>query len=609
MRTLELLAPAGTLEMGKDAIEHGADAVYIGAPQFSARASAGNSLSDIERLTHFAHGFNARVYVALNTLLKDDEIETAVALCYQLYDAGVDALIIQDMGLLECDLPPFSLHASTQVDNRELSKIKFLQDVGFDQVVLARELSLSKIKEICQNSKVKIECFVHGALCVSYSGQCYISEAVTGRSANRGRCAQFCRHKYSLTDNHGQKIAEDAFFLSLKDLDLSGHLTSLVSAGVSSFKIEGRLKDSNYVKNITALYRSLLDDIIVSNSDVTRSSSGRSKVSFLPHSDGTFQRGRTDYFLTSVKARPGLLVTSKSMGEKLGEIVDVGFKKITVKTHKSIHNGDGLCFVDLDNQLHGFRANKVEGNTIFSRESLPISKGDVLYRNRDSLFLQDLSKSFQCRKINIEAKVTGTEDSLVIHLRDEDGITSISTLKVEWQMARRPGGIGEQINKQLLKSGETLFQMTAVAVDISPDLFLPVSVMNSARRYALKNHEKIRISKYQRLKGGRNINSVPWICETIGWKDNVINSLARNFYRRHGVKHFDSEEERLSSMDSQLMVTKYCILNQLGLCSIDRQNKKIGAEPLILKDKSGEYEVHFHCSQCEMTVVRRGKKE
>ena len=372
---LELLSPARNLECGRAAVNHGADAVYIGGPQFGARAAAANPLSDIEQLVQHAHLFKARVYIALNTLFTDSELEKAVKLIHRYYDMGVDALIIQDMGLLECDLPPISLHASTQTDNRTAKKVRFLEDVGFEQVVLARELSLKQIREIRRATTVPLEVFIHGALCVSYSGQCYISERIAGRSANRGECAQFCRHAFTLKDRHGRIVSKDRYLLSLKDLNRSHSLEELIEAGVSSFKIEGRLKDAGYVKNVTAYYRQLLDDILEGQPGLSPSSSGQCVFSFTPDPAKSFNRGRTEYFLKQQRDQAGSIDSPKSLGEKIGPVGGAEKSSFTIQSDTVLANGDGLCYFDSNGILIGLKANRVDGNTVHHRQSFSPKTG------------------------------------------------------------------------------------------------------------------------------------------------------------------------------------------------------------------------------------------
>ncbi len=369
-RAIELLAPAKNRACGIAAIDHGADAVYIGGPKFGARAAAANSLDDIAHLVNYAHRFRAKVYVAVNTLLENDELEQAVALCHRLYGLGVDALIIQDLGLFASELPPIPLHSSTQMNNRTVEKVRFLEQIGFSQVVLARELSLTEIQAIAAATTVPLEIFVHGALCVAYSGQCYISEVMAGRSANRGECAQFCRHMFTLKDGTGKTVAKDRYLLSLKDLNLSCRLADLIDAGVSSLKIEGRLKDENYVKNVTAAYRVALDRILDAREDVVRASSGRCRFAFTPDPERSFSRGQTDHFLVTPRNTVAEIRTPKSIGKRLGRVVAVDVHSFTLDGVEPVHNGDGLCFFHPKTGLIGFKVNRVEGRSISPKDGM-----------------------------------------------------------------------------------------------------------------------------------------------------------------------------------------------------------------------------------------------
>ncbi|MCL1867613.1 MAG: U32 family peptidase, partial [Paludibacter sp.] len=383
MQKIELLSPAKNLECALAAINCGADAVYIGAVAFGARAAAGNSIADIEKLTNYAHKFCAKVYLTLNTILTDNELRDAEKLSWQVYDAGVDALIIQDMGLLMCDLPPLPLHASTQTDNRTLEKVQFLQQNGFSRVVLARELSLRQIADIKKNTNIELEVFVGGALCVSYSGQCYISAAACGRSANCGQCAQYCRLSYDLVDGKGNKILKNKYLLSLKDLDLSQNLPDLIKSGVSSLKIEGRLKSVDYVKNTTAFYRKKLDEIFEKDSNFCAASSGKTRLFFSPDLEKTFRRSATTYFINGRQNSMIQANTPKSTGEYLGKITFVSNNYFQIKTEKKLNNGDGLCFFTQNDELQGFRINKTENNKIFPQQMPDLSVGTQIFRNQD----------------------------------------------------------------------------------------------------------------------------------------------------------------------------------------------------------------------------------
>lgn len=403
-RKIELLAPARNLECGIEAINHGADAVYIGAPKFGARSAAGNSLADIATLVEYAHLFNVRIYVTVNTILKDSELSETEEMIWQLYNAGVDALIVQDMGITQLNLPPIPLHASTQMDNRTVEKVRFLSNAGFRQVVLARELSLDEIRKIHEACPdVALEVFVHGALCVSYSGQCYVSEACFGRSANRGECAQFCRLPFSMVDEDGKVIVRNKHLLSLKDLNQSSILESLLDAGATSLKIEGRLKDVTYVKNVTAAYRQKLDEIFCRRKEYVRSSSGDTVLDFTPQLEKSFNRGFTHYFLHGRTPDIASFNTPKSLGEEMGTMKEQYKKYVTVSGVKPFHNGDGACFIDEQGCLQGFRINKVEGNKLFPAGAIPrIKPKTPIYRNYDQDFEKLLTRKSAERKIGVD---------------------------------------------------------------------------------------------------------------------------------------------------------------------------------------------------------------
>lgn len=608
---LELLAPARDLACGLAAINHGADAVYIGGPRFGARAAAGNSLGDIERLVRHAHLFSARVYITLNTLFSDAELEDAVALAHQLYAVGADALIIQDMGLLECDLPPIPLHASTQTDNRSPEKVRFLEQVGFRQVVLARELGLAEIRQIREATTIPLEFFVHGALCVSFSGQCYISEAVSGRSANRGECAQFCRHRYTVEDDTGKVLARESHLLSLKDLDLSVHLAELIAAGISSFKIEGRLKGSSYVKNVTAYYRQLLDRLLASDAALRRASSGECRFGFTPDPAKSFNRGRTDYFLKSRRNTPGQPGTSKSLGELLGEVTKSARDHFTIATTASLHNGDGLCYFDQQGELVGVKANRVDGNIVFHRERRSPSVGSIMYRNLDVAFDRQLEASDSCRALRVSIVVEETADGLACTIEDEDGICSRQELVLVKETARKPGTGAPLVERQMQKSGKVPVRVTAVRAAISQTLFVRVAEVNELRRLAFEAHLQTRRAHYRREQAEIAASDTPWLSTRVTVLDNITNNRARQFYRRHGVEEFVLPEGGVAGEpELALMTSRYCVRNQLGLCPWQGKTPKAAAPPLFIRDNTGEYRLEFSCSSCEMVVRRSsGRKK
>ncbi|HBG19419.1 MAG TPA: collagenase-like protease [Desulfobulbaceae bacterium] len=609
IRKIELLAPAKDLGCGLAAIQHGADAVYIGGPQFGARAAAANSLQDLEKLVTAAHQFRVKVYVAMNTVFDDRELDQAVNLAWQLYGIGIDALIIQDMGLLECDLPPIPLHASTQVNNRTPPKVAFLEKVGFQQVVLARELSLAEIREIRATTSVSLEFFVHGALCVSYSGQCYISEVMAGRSANRGECAQFCRHRYTLRDDHGTVLARDRYLLSLKDLDLSASLSDLIAAGIDSFKIEGRLKDQNYVKNVTAYYRRALDEIIDRDEGLTRASSGSCSFSFVPDPARSFSRGHTDYFLQKKRNRPGAIDSPKSLGMELGRVIVAERQYFTLATGETVGNGDGLCFFDLAGNLTGMKVNRVAAGRIYPKDAVIPPPGTTVYRNADTAFARLLAASELCRTLALQLDLREAVDGLLLHIIDEDGVTSETRLKVEKETARQPGSAALQAARQLKKSGGTIFAVEGVTADLGAEAFFPAAAYNELRRRALAHHEGVRLSSYPRQHVELQVSDVPWPETEVSYLDNIANRKAEDFYRRHGVREIDSATLRAEMVAGcALMTTRYCIKAQLGICP--KEKKRSGGEPvmpLTLSDNTGDYNLEFDCRRCGM-IVRKSIK-
>jgi putative protease len=607
VRKIELLAPARDLDCGLAAIQHGADAVYIGGPMFGARAAAANSLQKLEQLVKAAHPFRAKVYVALNTVFDDRELEQAVTLAWQMHDIGVDALIIQDMGLLECDLPPVPLHASTQVDNRTPRKVAFLEQVGFQQVVLARELSFAEIREIRQATSVALEFFVHGALCVSYSGQCYMSEVMAGRSANRGECAQFCRHRYTLRDGEGKVLAKDRYLLSLKDLDLSASLADLIAAGIDSFKIEGRLKDVNYVKNVTAFYRRALDTIIDGDGGLGRASAGRCSFSFTPDPARSFSRGGTEYFLRKRRNTPGAIDSPKSLGKELGRVTAVDHHAFTLSTREQVNNGDGLCFFDASGQLVGLKVNRVADGRIHPKDPVNLPLGARVFRNADTAFARLLAASINCRTIAVRLTLRETVEGLSLRIVDEEGVSSETCLEAEKTSARQAGSASLVAARQLQKSGGTIFAVAGVEVAIDSGSFFSAAAFNELRRQALLRHEAVRLSTYSRQLCRLSVNNVPWPEAGVSYLDNIANRKAAEFYLRHGVARIDRTRLAAAKVEGcALMTTRYCIKAQLGSCPKDRK-EAAGAPvmPLTLSDNAGEYELQFDCRRCGMVIRRK----
>ncbi|MDM5141124.1 U32 family peptidase [Aeromonas bestiarum] len=604
LNRLELLAPAKNLAYGIEAINHGADAVYMGGPAFGARSAAGNSLDDIEALARHAHRFGAQVFVAFNTLLHDHELEQARRLTHQIYQAGADALIVQDMGLLALDLPPIALHASTQTDNRTPQKVKFLQDVGFSQVVLARELSLAQIREISAATNVQLEFFIHGALCVSYSGQCNISHARTGRSANRGECAQLCRLPCSLQKPDGEVLVADSHLLSLKDMDQTDNLEALVAAGIRSFKIEGRLKGLDYVKNVTAWYRKKLDAILDSRSDLVAASAGRCSYSFEPDPKKSFNRGSTDYFLNGRQQGIDSTKSPKYVGEPLGRVTKVTKDGIEIDGKQvTLNNGDGLGFFKPNNELVGMRLNKVEGKQLLLSESMPgLKVGTELYRNHDQAFSKMLEKASADRRIRVDMQLSECDEGIRLDLTDEQGISAAVRLPCDKQPADNPERALQQARDQLGKLGNTLFVAHKIELAFIHPLFIAASQLNGLRRDGIAALEAARVASYQRPERRIALRDISYPQHRLSYLGNVLNSAAEQFFREHGVERIaPAYEANKEEGEVVLMITKHCIRYSQNLCPKEVPGLK--AEPLELKMGKDIFRLRFDCNRCEMQVM------
>jgi len=615
-RHLELLSPAKNAEFGIEAINHGADAVYIGGPAYGARAKAPNTVEDIARLVTHAHRFNAEVFVALNTIFHDNELEGAREIVYQLYDAGVDALIVQDMGLMEMDLPPIQLHASTQTDIRTVEKAKFLDQVGFSQIVLARELDLKTIQQISDATTCNLEFFVHGALCVAFSGQCFISHAHTGRSANRGECSQECRLPYRLEDSQGRVIGNDKHYLSMKDNDQSANLRALISAGISSFKIEGRYKDLPYVKNATAHYRQLLDEILLDMPEYAKTSSGITTFSFTPQPEKTFNRSATDYFVNGRQADIGAFDTPKFSGEELGKVTKVAKDSFEVDSQIELHNGDGLCFFDVHKELVGMRINTVEGKRLTPNE-MPedMRRGMTLYRNRDHAFMRLLEKDSATRKMPVEMHFYETTDGFALSVTDSDGLSATALCQVEKQSAQQVEKAEASLRENLAKLGSTDFVVNAISFDLSQAWFVPASIINALRRDAIEQLTAVRIASYQRPEKRMPANPPAVYPEdTLSYLANVYNKKARAFYEKHGVKMIAAAYEANQELDEvPLMITKHCLRFSHGMCPKEAKGVigvqgTVTAEPMTLINGNDRFTLKFDCKPCEMHVMGKIRK-
>ena len=601
-RKIELLAPAKNLECGIAAIDHGADAVYIGAPKFGARAAAVNSLEDIAALVEYAHLYNARIYVTVNTILKDEELQETEKMIWALFRAGVDALIVQDMGITGLNLPPIPLHASTQMDNRTVEKVRFLADAGFRQVVLARELSLreiSKIHEACPD--VPLEIFVHGALCVSYSGQCYVSQACFGRSANRGECAQFCRLPFSLVDAEGRVIVKDKHLLSLKDLNQSDELEALLDAGASSFKIEGRLKDVSYVKNVTAAYRRKLDAIFARRKEYVRASSGSCRYAFNPQLDKSFSRGFTHYYLHGRTKDVFSFDTPKSLGEEMGTMKEARGNYLTVAGLKSFNNGDGVCYIDEQGRLQGFRINRVEGNKLYPQEMPRIKPRTVLYRNFDQEFEKILARKSSERRIAVFVRLTDTPFGFALTLTDEDDNSVTLSLAREKEPARTPQE--ENLKTQLAKFGNTPFEAVRIDIDFAGNWFLPASVLADFRRQAVEKLISARgiIYRWELFVLKPTAHAFPQ--STLTYLGNVMNGQAVSFYAGHGVASIAPAFERAPAEKAVLMFCKHCLRYSMGWCPVHQRERSPYREPYYLVSTDGKrFRLEFDCKNCQMKV-------
>ena len=608
MSKLELLSPAKNLEYGREAVNHGADALYVGAPAFGARAAATNTLSDIEELVTYAHLFGCKVFVTVNTLLFDDELQPAVAMIRQLYNIGVDALIIQDMGLLQCDLPPIELHASTQCHNATVERVKFMESVGFRRVILARETSLDLMRRMRSATTVDLEAFVHGALCVSYSGQCYMSQYLNRRSGNRGTCSQPCRSAYDLLTADGRTLVRDRHLLSLRDFNASLQLRSMVEAGVTSFKIEGRLKDLSYVKNITAYYRQLLDSMMDGHE---RASSGNTRFFFTPDPERTFNRGYTDYFLRQRQPMASF-ATQKSRGKHIGKVTAVGRNTLVISGDEPFANGDGLCFLDAEGCLQGFLVNGVSGRTVTPNAMPAVAVGTDIWRNNDQAFERQLQGRSAERRVAVGMRFEATDGGFALSMTDEDGLEATCSIAAEHQPATSSAERASAlITKQLSKLGDTPFTPREVVDATEGRWFLPASALNELRRQAVAALVEHRIRHFRpadcpRVPRG-DAAAVP---ERLDYTYNVVNSRAEAFYKHHGAKEIERGVEQTEDYDGKaLMTTKYCLRYELGCCLQGKSQGKplVDLRPsdeLILRNNGRLLRLHFDCSRCRMQVFK-----
>ncbi|MGM9693578.1 MAG: U32 family peptidase [Alloprevotella sp.] len=613
MTPIELLSPARTADIGIEAVRHGADAVYVGGPGFGARAAAGNSVADIERLCHYAQPFGAKVYVTLNTILFDDELSAAESLVKQLYEAGADALIVQDWAYLKMSLPPIALHASTQTDITTPEKAALLEAAGFTRLVVARELSLREIRHIAETVRTPLEAFVHGALCVSYSGRCYASQHCFGRSANRGCCAQFCRLAFDLTDASGHTLAHEKHLLSLRDMNRSASLEEMMDAGVSSFKIEGRLKDVGYVKNVTAFYRRQIDEILSRRSnDFCRASAGEVSLGFTPDVSRSFNRGFTDYFLHGRPADAlASLHTPKAIGPAVAKVKEVAPRLLKVALLPNIpplQAGDGLCFLAPDGTFQGFRLNRVEnGTTLFPATMPKVRPGAVLHRSLDHAMEQTLSRPTAERRLALDMTLRQTDEGFSLSLTDE----LKRTVSLDFAHPHQPARTSQEeaVRRTLSRLGNTIYVARTIRLELKEVLFIPASVLTGWRREALQALEELTLREHRSETPG-NVNDealTRLMPSALPYSANVSNSVSRSFHLSHGAVSVEPalELEHPKADPTVLMTCRHCIRRDLGLCLLrDGKKAREAKEPLFLGLPDGRrFPLRFLCKTCEMQVL------
>ncbi|MFK7001948.1 peptidase U32 family protein [Flavobacterium oreochromis] len=606
-KKIEILAPAKDLTTGIAAINAGADAVYVGAPQFGARSNAHNSIEDVAALVQYAHLYNVQVFVVINTIIYDGELEACRQLIWKLYEIGVDALIVQDMGVLELDLPPIPLHASTQANNRDPKKIKFLADAGIQRVVLARELNLHQIKEISEATEVELEFFVTGALCVSFSGNCYMSVANGERSANRGSCAQNCRLPYNLIDGNGDTLIKNSHLLSIKDFDVTDQIPNLVEAGICSFKIEGRLKDVVYVKNNVSFLRKKLDTFLAENSDkYIKASSGSCMYTFDSELTRTFNRGYTDYFVNERHQSIGSWDSPKSKGQYIGKLTKTVGNSYIIENGELLNNGDGLCFINEDKIAEGIYVNKVENGIVYPNVLKDITPGTEIYRNNDAAFIKLVEREDSAiRKISTSLLLKENENGFELIATDEDGNISTVTLVHPKEKTKNGESIEENFKVNLAKTGFTPYTADEITIAFSENWFLPISKINEMRRNVYEKLSEIRLQNYDRKEFQLEKTTHPYPETKLDFTYNVANKTARKFYERHGVTEIEKAFElQWDPGKSRVMTTKYCIKYELERCpKYHRENmdQKL-KEPLVLKQGELEYKLKFNCKPCEMEI-------
>lgn len=607
-REIELLAPARDAATAFAAIDHGADAVYMGASAFGARQQAANELDEIKAVADYAHKFGVKLYVTVNTIVYETELTDVERLIWDLWRAGVDALIVQDLAITQMKLPPIALHASTQCDTRTPDKARFLESLGFTRLVLARELTLDEIRSVRNAVRADLEVFVHGALCVSFSGNCQASYVLTGRSANRGECCQVCRFKFDLEDEAGHKLVEGKHLLSLRDMNRLADLEALLDAGASSLKIEGRLKDVAYVKTIVGAYRRELDRIIAANPErYCRSSYGASRLTFEPNPAKSFNRGFTNYFLTQRQPEPSSLATFNSpkwTGLKVGKVEKMAGKVVVAKLRTELHNGDGLGYFNEAGEFVGFRLNRVEGSTLFPAIDINIPSGTILYRNSDKQLLDILAGKTAERRIQTKMQLEMRGSQIVLTLEDEVGHSVAVAEVVDVQQARTPQE--DRRRKELEKLGDTIFVATEVR-DLCGNLFIPASQLSHLRRRGIEMLEMAQTVAYQREKPGNKSADVQLSADyQVTRHDNIANSVAAELY----AKITDQQASQLpraiectrTSDDRQVMETRYCLRREMGCCLKTKDARRL-PNGLYLVSEGNRFRLEFDCANCRMKVM------
>ena len=597
VRNIELLAPAKDLQSAVDAVDCGADAVYIGAAQFGARHAATNSVEDIAKAAEYAHRYGAKVYATLNTLIFDDELEDAKAQAEALVAAGVDALIVQDMAYCRMGLN-VPLHASTQTACSTVEQVRFFEQVGFERAILERNLSGADIENICSKTNVEIEAFIHGAICVCHSGRCYLSRSMSERSGNRGQCSQPCRLPYDLTDGNGTVYIKSKHLLSVTDLDLSQRIGDMLAAGVNSFKIEGRLKDRVYLRNVVSHYRRLLDEQIALHPNCRRASVGVSQVEFTPNTAKSFTRGGGIYLFDGKRAGVASFDTPKALGERIGSVIRVAKNRFMVDGNLQISTGDGICFIS-DGEAVGTNINAVDGGWITPNRIEGIRVGTEIYRNFDRLFTASVERSRIRRAIEASVRVEFTDKTITVTAEDCTGVSVSMTIDYATEVAKNTEKMTSVIREQMSKSGDTIFDITRV--DVSSVRFVPASVMASLRRQLLAALERKRVAAHSPGKAFEEELSALYPRTELTEQDNVTNALARQFYTDHGVKSIQTGLDlRQTTVGSRVMVTDYCIRREIGQCLL--KNPTIRGE-LFLERGRKRYKLAFDCKKCQMSLI------